>query len=120
MYKNNLISITLGLAIMVGVVTGYIFSTKEYFFLHPLKGKKEVTQDFYESMGSSDMLKATRAFNLEAGLISGTLTVALSLLFIGLKAQGVKKSSLLNNSVGYVTDEEADRFLMGSRDKDKL
>lgn len=84
MKNSNLISFAVGVAILVGVAAGYTLNSKKYFFVHPLKGKSEISYDLYSNFANKEFIQAERAFNIEVALVSGALVIALALLVVGI------------------------------------
>ena len=81
------IILAIGIALLIGIATGYFTSEKKYLFLSLENGKKEITEERYKKLSSrgKSNVRVEAIFNLKWGMISGFTVLGINIVLIGLK-----------------------------------
>lgn len=65
------IIISFGIALVIGVIAGFVFSEEKYFYLDPSTPKREITKENFKSFGSSPRVRKEQVYNSSKSAIIG-------------------------------------------------
>lgn len=82
----NKIIISVGLAILIGIVAGYYFEEEKFYSLYPGKDKNEITEKYFDQnvRSNEEYYSKELVFNTEKAALAGFSFLGLFLIFSGL------------------------------------
>ena len=77
---RKIINITVGISIVLGVVSGYVFSNEKYFYLSTNQPKREITEETSKLSEIRGAVKKERVYNKGLAWTVGLVTLGLGII----------------------------------------